>query len=181
MRRPYAVGKPKDYRVEQPGDLMQLDTLDIRPLPGVVFKHFTGRDMVCRWDTVDIYSRATASTAVHFLDRLVRRMPFAIRAIQVDGGSELEAAFEEECRRRNIRLFILPPRSPKLNGCVEQAHRRHTEEFYEVTESPLELTELRAELVDCKAASGAGLYDTSPIPGAMETKTKRGGKVSLII
>ena len=26
----------------------------------------------------------------------------------------------------------LPPHSPKLNGCVERAHRTHTEEFYQV-------------------------------------------------
>ena len=43
IRRPYAVRKPKDYQVAQPGDLIQLDTLDIRPLPGVVLKHFTAR------------------------------------------------------------------------------------------------------------------------------------------
>lgn len=147
VRRPYAVRKPKDYHIAQPGDLIQLDTMDIRPLPGVVLKHFTARDVVSRWDAVDIYSRATASTAAHFLDELVQRMPFTIRAIQVDGGSEFEAAFEEECQRRDITLFVLPPRSPKLNGCVERAHRTHTEEFYEVTESSFDLAELRAELL----------------------------------
>jgi len=73
-------------------------------------------------------------------------MPFTIRAIQVDGGSEFKAVFEEECLRRDIKLFVLPPRSPKLNGCVERAHRAHTEEFYEVTDSSFDLPELRDEL-----------------------------------
>jgi hypothetical protein len=59
-------------------------------------------------------------------------MPFAIRAIQVDGGSEFHAAFEAECQRRALRLFVLPPRSPKLNGAVERAQRTHREEFYEL-------------------------------------------------
>jgi len=113
------VRKPKDYSVTQPGDLIQLDTLDIRPLPGVVFKHFTARDVISRWDVVGIYSRATAPTASHFLDRLVQRAPFTIRTIQVDGGSEFEAIFEEECRRGNIKLFVLPPRSPRLNPSHE--------------------------------------------------------------
>ena len=146
LRRPYAIRKPRDYHAAQPGDLVQLDTLDIRPLPGVVLKHFTARDTISRWDVIDVYSRATASTAAHFLDKLEQRMPFAIRAIQVDGGSEFEAVFEEECRKRNIRLFVLPPRSPKLNGHVERAHRTHTEEFYQVTQSSFDLPELRAEL-----------------------------------
>ena len=61
-------------------------------------------------------------------------MPFAIRAIQVDGGSEFMGEFEAECQKRGIRLFVLPPRSPKLNGSVERANRTHTEEFYEVEE-----------------------------------------------
>ena len=147
-QRPYAVRKPKDYEVKAPGDLIQLDTLDIRPLPGVALKHFTARDIISRWDVVDVYSRATASTAAHFLDKLEQRMPFTIRAIQVDGGSEFEAVFEEECQRRNIKLFVLPPRSPQLNGCVERAHRTHTKEFYEVTESSFDLPELRGELLE---------------------------------
>jgi len=146
LKRPFAIRKPKDYEVTQPGDLVQLDTLDIRPLPGVVLKHFTARDIISRWDMVEVYSRATAHTAARFLDKLERCMPFPLTAIQVDGGSEFEAVFEEECQRRGIRLFVLPPRSPKLNGYVERAHRTHTEEFYEVTDSSFELSELRREL-----------------------------------
>jgi putative transposase len=76
--------------VTQPGDLIQVDTLDIRPLPGVVLKHFTARDVTSRWDVIDVYHRATSSTATQFLDELMQRMPFTIRAIQVDGGSEFE-------------------------------------------------------------------------------------------
>jgi putative transposase len=148
IRRPYAVRKPKGYEISRPGDLIQLDTLDIRPLPGVVLKHFTARDVISRWDTIDVCSRATASAAANFLNKLEQRMPFTVRAIQVDGGSEFEAVFEEECQRRNIKLFVLPPRSPKLNGHVERAHKTHAEEFYEVTESSFDLPELRAELIN---------------------------------
>ena len=52
-RRPYAVRKPKGYMVKEPGDLVQVDTLDVRPLPGVVLKHFTARDVVSRWDVLE--------------------------------------------------------------------------------------------------------------------------------
>jgi transposase InsO family protein len=130
--RPYAVRKPKEYQAQKPGDIVQVDTLDLRPLPGVVFKHFTARDVVSRWDVLEVHSRATASTAAAFLDAILARSPFPVRAIQVDGGSEFQATFETECQRRHIRLFVLPPRSPKLNGHVERAQRTHTEEFYEV-------------------------------------------------
>jgi len=146
--RSYALRKPKDYKVVQPGELVQLDTSDIRPLPGVVIKHFTAHDVISRWNIVSAYSRATATTAAHFLDALESRMPFPVKAIQVDGGSEFEAIFEEECQKRGIKLFVLPPRSPKLNGAVERAHRTHIEEFYEVTDSSFDLFELGESLLE---------------------------------
>jgi hypothetical protein len=65
-----------------------------------------------------------------------------------DDGSEFEAVFEEECQRRKIKLFILPLRSPKLNGGVERAHRTHMEEFYEVTRCSFDIAELRRELLE---------------------------------
>ncbi len=146
--RPYAQRKPKDYQAKQAGDIVQLDTLDLRPLPGVILKHFTAHDVISKWNVVSVYQRATATTATHFLDTLQERMPFPVKALQVDGGAEFEALFELECRRRGIKLFVLPPRSPKLNGGVERAHRTHTEEFYEVTDSTFEIAELGQELLE---------------------------------
>ena len=65
------------------------------------------------------------------LDAIVERMPFPVKAIQVDGGSESQGEFEDACRQRGILLFVLPPHSPKLNGYVERAHRTRVEEFYD--------------------------------------------------
>src|SRR2546427_4848963 len=144
--RPYAVRKPKQYTVSRPGDLVQVDTLDVRPLPGVVFKQFTARDVLSRWDVIQAHTRATAATAAQFLDTLQHRMPFPIRALQVDGGSEFAAEFEQACQQRGLHLFVLPPRSPKLNGSVERAQRTHTEEFYQVTNCSLEMKKLNREL-----------------------------------
>ena len=131
-RRPFALRKPKNYAVEYPGDLVQVDTLDVSLMPGVHFKHFTARDMVSRWDVVQACKRATANNAKRFLEVVQERMPFQVKAVQVDGGSEFMAEFEQACQEKGIRLFVLPPRSPKLNGYVERAHRTHVEEFYQV-------------------------------------------------
>jgi putative transposase len=144
--RPYAVRKPKQYAVSAPGDLVQVDTMEVRPLPGVVFRQFTARDLISRWDVVQAHSRATAQNATEFLDTLSHRMPFPIRALQVDGGSEFAADFEQACQQRGLHLFVLPPRSPKLNGSVERANRTHSEEFYQVTPYSLELKTLNREL-----------------------------------
>jgi len=144
--RPYAVRKPKQYAASEPGDLVEVDSLDVRPIPGVVFKQFTARDVVSRWDVIQTHPRATAQTAAQFLDTLQHRMPFPIRAVQVDGGSEFAAEFEQACQQRGLHLFVLPPRSPKLNGAVERANRTHTEEFYQVTACSLEMKKLNREL-----------------------------------
>jgi putative transposase len=92
-KRPYAVRKPKEYVAEAPGDIVQVDTLDVRPLPGVALKHFSARDVVSRWDVLEVHTRATSRTAAAFIDVLLERMPFPIKAIQVDGGSEFQDAF----------------------------------------------------------------------------------------
>ena len=144
--RPYAIRKPADWRVERPGDLVELDTLDIRALPGMVWKQFTARDVVSRWDTLELGRRATARAAADVLDRLAERMPFEVRAISIDNGSEFMAEFEAACAARGIRLFVLPPRSPKLHGAVERANRTHTEEFYEVTLAEPDLASFQAAL-----------------------------------
>ncbi len=62
-QRPRAVRKPAGFVVARPGDLVQLETLDVRPLPGMVFKQFTARDAVSRWDVLGVYSSGSARSA----------------------------------------------------------------------------------------------------------------------
>jgi len=145
-RRPWATRKPRFWPVRQPGDLVELDTKQVRPARGVLLQHFSARDVVSRWDVVQVHLQATAQTAAQFLDALLRRMPFPVAALQVDGGSEFAAEFEQACQTRGLPLFVLPPRSPKLNGHVERAHRTHNEEFYEVTPDRWTVPELNGQL-----------------------------------
>jgi putative transposase len=144
--RPWARRKPPYWPIQKPGDLVQLDTKELRPTRGVVLKHFSARDMVSRWDVLEIHERATSLAAAHFLDTLMDRMPFPIAALQVDGGSEFAAEFELACQQRNLPLFVLPPRSPKLNGQVERSHRTHHEEFYQVIPDQWNVAQLTPQL-----------------------------------
>lgn len=144
--RPHAQRLPKGYAVQVPGDLVQVDTLDVAVLPGLRRKQFTARDMISRYDVVEAYSRATAHTAAAFLELLQARMPFAVRALQIDGGSEFHGVFEAACAARGLPLFVVPPRSPKLQSHVERAQRTHREEFYEVWEVDPQLDAHREQL-----------------------------------
>jgi putative transposase len=143
--RPYAQRKPRGYEAKAPGDLVQVDTLSVTLGPGEVVKHFSALDLATRFSLAQVHGRATASLAARFLAELVSRAPFPIRAIQVDGGSEFMAEFETTCQRLGIRLFVLPPRSPKLNGHVERMQRTFRDEFY-TRPLPSRLSELQAEL-----------------------------------
>lgn len=114
--------------------------------PGVILKHFGARDVISRWDIVEAHHRATSLAAARFLEVLTERMPFPIAAFQVDGGSEFAAEFEQACQQKQIPLFVLPPRSPKLNGHVESSNRTHNEEFYELAHEEPSLAALNDQL-----------------------------------
>lgn len=144
--RPYAIRKPKDHPVAAPGDLVQVDTMHLTPLPGVERRHFSAVDLISRWSVTGVRARATAGTAADFLDEVLARTPFPLKAVQVDGGSEFMAEFETACQERGLALFVLPPRSPKLNGHVERANRTHRSEFWELYAGDLELPPLQEAL-----------------------------------
>jgi putative transposase len=146
-RKPrYAIRKPKDYRIEAPGDLVEVDTLQIRLVPNEIRYQFSARDVICRFDAIRAYKHPTSLKAAHFLHYLRKKFPYPIKAIQIDGGSEFKDQFEEECKAKKIPLFVLPPRSPKLNGHVERSNRTHREEFYEVYDVDLDLEEHNRQL-----------------------------------
>ncbi|HWV24731.1 MAG TPA: integrase core domain-containing protein [Thermomicrobiales bacterium] len=75
-------------------------------------------------------------------------MPFPVQAIQVDGGSEFMAEFELACQSRGIALYVLPPRSPKLNGRVERLNGSCRREFWECYGGDLDLPTLQQALRD---------------------------------
>ncbi len=139
LARRYARRMPWDYRATQPGDLVQIDTTPITLYPGCQRVHITARDVISRTDVIAAYKRGNSAAAEHFLRHALPRMGFPIRALQIDGGAEFKATFEAACQALGIALFVLPPRSPRLNGKVERAHRTHQEEFYDLVEVPDDL------------------------------------------
>lgn len=81
--------------------------------PGHELKHFNAVCMVSRWNVAEVYARATAETASSFIDKLIKDSPFPIAKIQVDGGSEFMAEFEQACKKHQKGLAFLAPKSPK--------------------------------------------------------------------
>lgn len=120
-KRTYAKRLPKDKKPTRPGEIVQVDTVHINLVPGKSIRHFAGYCPVAKWTVAEARNRATAAAASLFLDKLQADMPFTVEGIQVNGGSQFMAEFEAKCEKRRIRLYVLPPRSPKLTATSSAA------------------------------------------------------------
>lgn len=119
----------KDYKKMVMGERVQIDHMTVTK-NGICFKHFQAWDRKSKFIDTQIYSDAKSSSAKRFLLDLVQKVPFKILSIQVDGGSEFMAEFEEACAELGIPLIVLPPKKPEYNGGVERGNRTFREEFY---------------------------------------------------
>jgi transposase InsO family protein len=140
-KRPYAIPRDWNYCVKCPGDLVQIDTVHVYPVPGHRRYQFTANDYIGKHTARCAATTITSKAARRILDAIEERFPYKIKAIQIDGGSEFKAEFERECQRRNILLFVLPARSPKLNGVVERMQRTSREEIYDLKPMPFTIEE----------------------------------------
>jgi putative transposase len=114
----------------------------VNTAPDKAIEHFTAYDPIAKWTVAKALNRATAASAAIFLDKLVRDMPFKVEAIQVDGGPEFMADFEQACHDEAIRLYVLPPKCPQMNGAVERCNAAWRYEFYPVYELPRNVDDL---------------------------------------
>jgi len=136
----WTYGMPK----ELPGTLVQIDHMTT---PSGA-KEFHAVDPVTKYMVACVYKNATSLCADDFLHHVIKEMPFDIRSIQVDGGSEFMAEFEESCRVLKIPLYVLPPKRPQYNGGVERSNGIIKDEFYACFDVPLNLREHNALLRD---------------------------------
>lgn len=164
--RPHALRLPKGMKAAAPGALVQIDTLTIQIAPDLSIKHFTAYDPVARFTVAQARHSATASAAAQFLDKTIAAPPFPVTGVQVDGGSEFMAGFEQACADKGLALYVLPPKTPELNGGVERCNGAWRYEFYAVYDLPRRLAELNP-LID----AFTDLYNSFRPHGALAGKT----------
>lgn len=117
-------------KAKKPGELVQLDHMSVSFDTSKTVKHFQATCPISKITVAQAYTQATSLIAAKFLKKMKAQMPFPIRSIQVDGGSEFMKDFEAACEAENIALYVLPPKSPKYNGCVERRNATFKYEFY---------------------------------------------------
>ena len=132
-------------RARAAGELVQIDHMTYAR-DGQTLKEFRAVCPVSRFMVTRVYSRATAGNARRFLMDLVGALPFPLLSIQVDGGSEFMADFEEACEALGVPLHVLPPRRPQWNGCVERTNRSARAEFWSLYEGHLTVEHVAPQL-----------------------------------
>lgn len=167
-KRPHAVRLPKGMKATRPGALVQIDTLTVQIAPGFSIKQFTAYDPVARFTVAHARDSATAAAAAGFLDKVLAKLPFPVTGVQVDGGSEFMAGFEAACAAKGLALYVLPPKTPELNGGVERCNGAWRYEFYAVYDLPTRLKDLNPML-----DSFADIYNTFRPHGALGGKTPK--------
>jgi len=159
--------KPKPYqRADYPGQKLQLD---VKYVPsycvsdGGKYYQFTAKDECSRWTFREMYDERSAYSARDFLEKLVRRSPFPIRAIQTDNGTEFTNAllvtkskhktlFEQALEDMGIAYHRIRIATPRHNGKVERQHRTDEMRFYRKMRM-YSLEDGRSQLARYQAAS----------------------------
>jgi transposase InsO family protein len=124
----------KRYEKPQPGHRLQLDVKFLERIAGMRKRlyQFTAIDDCTRIRVLKVYDACNQTSAIRFVDEVIRRLPFRVLVIQTDNGAEFQSRFHWHLESRDIRHVYIRPRTPHLNGKVERSHRVDEQEFYQL-------------------------------------------------
>ncbi len=130
IREPRLVKKTrrKDFRPDQPGDLVEIDTVSIFT-DGLKRYLLTAIDLPTRFAFAYAYKSSSSANARDFLAKLQDVTPFKISRIQTDNGHEFQKHFATACEQNNLVHFFNYPRHPQSNGHLERFNRTIQEQF----------------------------------------------------
>jgi len=150
--RKYRTRKLKYKYIKVPLSPGELVEIDIKYVPKKVknkrYYQFTAIDCATRWRYLEIYDDMGNGNAIRFLNQVIKKATFKIRAIKTDNGScftnrytgYLKSAdpinprlhpLDLECQKLNIIHYLIDPGKPAQNGKVERSHRTDQEMFYD--------------------------------------------------
>lgn len=153
--RKYRIRKLKYKYIKVPLTRGELVEIDVKFVPETIenrrFYQFTAIDCASRWRYLKIYEDYSNLSSVRFLEELIKMVPFRIRAIKTDNGSNFTNRYtgyqkssdpmnprlhplDLLCQKHNIIHYLIDPGKPAQNGKVERSHRTDQEMFYERNE-----------------------------------------------
>ena len=126
-RRPKQL---KLFEKQAPGDSVQVDVKVIQVKRERVFQ-YTALDDCTRLRVLRLYRRQNQYSSLHFFEEVRRVLPFTIKKLKCDNGSEFPIAFKLAVEAAGIKQRYIKPRRPQQNGKVERSHRIDGEEFWD--------------------------------------------------
>lgn len=150
--RKYRTRKLKYKYIKVPLSPGELVEIDIKYVPKKVknkrYYQFTAIDCATRWRYLEIYDDMGNGNAIRFLNQVIEKATFKIRAIKTDNGSCFTNRYtgylkssdpinprlhplDLECQKLNIIHYLIDPGKPAQNGKVERSHRTDQEMFYD--------------------------------------------------
>ena len=132
----------------QPGELIEIDVKHVpQRLDGRKYYQYTAIDCASRWRYLSIYDEESNFSSITFLQEVIHRFPFPIKAIKTDNHSTFTNRYtgylkstdpqnpklhilDKFCEQHNIAHYLIDPGKPSQNGRVERSHRSDNEQFY---------------------------------------------------
>lgn len=127
-KRQKVLRKPKDIKIEAPGALVALDTVEI-------IIHGSRRYIITCEDIFSRFSFAFATTshaskaAEEFFALWIQVFPYETAFVLTDNGSEFKKHFTRRLLELQITHYHTYPKTPKMNAHVERFNRTIQEEF----------------------------------------------------
>lgn len=135
--------------LRKPGELIEID---VKYVPGSIatkqYYQYTAIDTASRWRYMRIFEDQGTRESIWFLQEVMERFPYPIRAIKTDNHSiftnyyvgtnkrsdmtvKTIHALDQFCSSQSIVHYLIDPGRPAQNGTVERSHREDQEKFYE--------------------------------------------------
>lgn len=121
---------PQGLRINQEGQMIQMDTKYIMLAGGHKFYQFTAIDVLGKMRVLRVYPSQSSRNGALFLKECIASFPFPVQAVQTDNGAPWLKEFEKLCKNIGMAHYFIYPRSPKQNSYVEISHEADEREFY---------------------------------------------------
>lgn len=128
VKRAKVLRKPKDFKVEYPGHLVALDTVE-RFVNGLRRYVITFEDIYTRFSFAWATKSHASLAAKEFFDFCRLVFPYPMSFVLTDNGSEFKKNFAEELFNLHLTHYHTYPKTPKMNAHVERFNRTIQEEF----------------------------------------------------
>ena len=130
--RVYATPLSNELTSNAPGDIVQINTMYVHKGPNRFLYQINATCIYSKLSFSHVFEALTAKNAAYLLEKVLRRAPFEVRAVQTDQGTEFMAEFEQACKEKGITFYINEPHSPTQNAVVERFNKTVRDDFLSI-------------------------------------------------